>query len=126
VAETTAPETPADAATGDGAVDDIDVCALIPREDVEAVVGAPVGAAAREDLPPFFFGCRYEEDGITSTISLGTLVHENEDNAESSFDIGAENYEAVEGIGDRAYNAQPIQDITVLYGNYEVSVGIYF
>lgn len=39
--------------------------------------------------------------------------------------MGAEQYEEVEGIGDRAIRSQPINDISVLSDRYEISVGLY-
>jgi hypothetical protein len=48
------------------------------------------------------------------------------DEAEASFDFGAGQYPAIDGIGDRAYNSQPIGDVDVLAGPYEVSVSLYF
>jgi len=121
---TAAPTSAATKETSDGGA--LDICALIPQKDVETAVGAPVGAAKPDPSPPPFFGCRYEQDGITSVITISVIVHDDADDAKASFEVGADQYPAVEDIGDRAYNSQPIDDITVLDGRYEIAVGIYF
>lgn len=105
---------------------DIDVCALVPGGEVEAVIGMPVGPAQRDDFEDLFYGCRYEEEALTQVVTLGVIAYEDAEEAEDSFEFGADQYPAVDGIGDRAYNSQPIDDITVLAGRYEVSVGLYF
>ena len=109
-----------------GAVGEIDVCALLTKEEVEAVIGMPAGSAQPEESAPPFFGCRYEEDGLSQMVSIGVLAWGDAEEAEASFEFGADQYPAVEGIGDRAYNSQPIDDLTVLAGRYELSVGLYF
>jgi hypothetical protein len=104
----------------------IDVCALVTAEEIEAIVGEPIAEGEAEESAPPFFGCRYESDDITRVVTIGVIAWDDADDAEASFDIGADQYEAVEGIGDRAYRSQPINDITVLSGRYEISVGLYF
>jgi len=107
-----------------------DLCALISREDVENIVGVTVGPGMSEEPAGgggiLFLGCRYEDDAITPVVTVGIIVSLNESDAEDLFEFGADQYPAVEGIGDRAYNSQPIDDITVLSGSYEISVGLYF
>jgi hypothetical protein len=114
------------ATDANGAVGEIDVCALLTKEEVEAVIGMPAGSAQPEESAPPFFGCRYEEDGLSQMVSIGVLAWGDAEEAEASFEFGADQYPAVEGIGDRAYNSQPIDDLTVLAGRYELSVGLYF
>jgi hypothetical protein len=113
-------------AEGDEAVGEIDVCALLTNEEVEAVIGMPVGAAQPEESEAPFFGCRYEEDGLSQVVSVGVIMWADAQEAEASFEFGADQYPAVEGVGERAYNSQPIDDISVLAGRYEVSIGLYF
>jgi hypothetical protein len=113
-------------ASGSPAGDEIDVCALVTEEEVEAIIGMAAGPAQPEESAPPFFGCRYEEEGLSQTVTIGLLAWNDADEAESSFDFGADQYPAVEGIGDRAYNSQPIDDLSVLAGRYELSVGLYF
>ena len=114
------------ASAGGADLGELDVCALVSQEEVESVIGMPAGAAQAEEPSPPFFGCRFEDDALTQVVTVGVISWDDEETAESSFDFGAEDYPAVEGIGDRAYNAQPVNDITVLAGRYELSVGLYF
>lgn len=104
----------------------IDACALLTKDEVEAVIGMPVGSPQPEESPAPFFGCRYEEDGLTQIVSIGVLAWSDVEEAEASFEFGADQYPAIEGLGDRAYNSQPIDEVTVLAGRYELSVGLYF
>ena len=108
------------------AVGEVDVCALLTKEEVEAVIGMTAGSAQREESPAPYFGCRYEEDGLSQIVSIGVLAWVDAEEAEASFEFGADQYPAVEGLGDRAYNSQPIDDVSVLAGRYELSVGLYF
>lgn len=117
---------PPSAAVDAGAGGAIDACALLTKDEVEAVIGMPVGSPQPEESPPPFSGCRYEEDGLTQIVSIGVVAWNDVDEAEASFEFGADQYAAVEGLGDRAYNSQPIDDVTVLAGRYELSVGLYF
>jgi hypothetical protein len=105
---------------------DIDACALVTQDEVESIVGMAVGAPEPEDAPPPFFGCRYEDDEILPVVTVGIIASESTDDAVSLFEFGADQYPAVEGLGDRAYRSQPIDEITVLAGRYELSVGLYF
>jgi hypothetical protein len=113
-------------ANGSQAVGEIDVCALLTKEEVEAVIGLPAGSAQPEESAAPFFGCRYEEDGLSQMVSIGVFAWGDAREAEASFEFGADQYPAVEGIGDRAYDSQPIDDVNVLVGRYELSVGLYF
>jgi hypothetical protein len=105
---------------------DIDACALVTQDEVESIVGMPVGAPEPEDAPPPFFSCRYEDDEILPVVKVSIIASESADDAVSLFELGADQYPAVEGLGDRAYRSQPIDEITVLAGRYELSVGLYF
>jgi len=125
VEATVGPATP-EPTTAGGAPAEIDVCALLSQAEVEGIVSVPVGPPAAEDPLPPFFGCRYEDPDITPVITVGILAWDSPSDAESSFGFGADQYPAVDGIGERAYRSQPIDDITVLQGSYEVSVGLYF
>ena len=107
--------------------EDLDVCSLVSQDEVSEVIGTQAGAPQREDDPSlFYYGCRYEEEDITELVSIGILAWADEGEAESAFEFGADQYPAVEGIGDAAYRSQPIDEITVLNGRYEISVGLFF
>lgn len=101
--------------------EEIDICALVTQQDVEAAIGMPAGPAQPDSMPPFF-GCRYELE--TDIVTVGVWVWDDADAAEASFEMVADQYPAVEGVGDRAYNS-PIDDLTVLSGRYEISVGLF-
>jgi hypothetical protein len=115
------------AASGDG--EDFDVCTLLTHEEVESVIAQTAGPPAFSpmDLIPGVGGgdCRFEADGITPIVSVTVLIWEDEDDAESSFDL-LDHYPAVDGIGDGAYNTQPAGDLSFRSGRYEVSVDLYF
>jgi hypothetical protein len=108
-----------------GAAGAIDMCALLSQEEVSAVIGQEAGAPAADDMSPFY-GCRYESEDVTPIVSVGVFAWDDESQAESSFSFGADQYEEVPGLGDAAYRSQPIDEVTVLHGRYEISVGLYF
>jgi hypothetical protein len=116
-----------------GAADDleeIDVCALLTQAEVEAAIGQTAGPGAPEEsFAEFGLGggaCRFEADDITPVVTVSVLAWSNEEDADASFSFGEDQYPPVEGIGDRAYRSQPIDEISVLVGRYELSVGLYF
>ena len=121
--------TPAESSAG--AVD-LDVCSLLTQEEVEAAIGQPAGAPAFTPLGEAFAAqglgggdCRFEADGITPVVALTVLIWRDAETARSSFEFGSSS-QAVEGIGDGARSTQPIGEISVLSGHYEVSLDIYF
>ena len=112
--------------SGAATSEDIDVCALVSQDEVSEVIGTPAGEATRENDPALsYFGCRYEEDGITEGVSLGVFAFPDEDEARDFFEFGSEQFEAVEGIGEGAYRSE-IHEITVLHDRYEIDVALYF
>ncbi len=111
----------------DVSTEDLDVCSLVTQDEVSAVIGTQAGAAQPEDDPGLsYFGCRYEEDGITAGVNIGVWAFPDESEARSFFEFGYDEYPAVEGIGDDAYRSQPLGEITVLDGRYEVDVFLFF
>jgi len=122
--------TPSEASGSDSGAatsEDIDVCALVTQDEVSGVIGTQAGEATGEnDSALSYFGCRYEEDGITAGVSIGVWAFPNESEARSFFEFGYDDYPAVEGIGDDAYRSQPLGEISVLDGRYEVDVFLFF
>lgn len=112
----------ATAPAGGGTGEELDICALVTQQDVEAAIGMPAGPAQPDSMAPFF-GCRYELE--TDIVTVGVWVWDDADAAEASFEMVADQYPAVEGVGDRAYNSEPFDDLTVLSGRYEISVGLF-
>lgn len=124
-------ETPAgdNTTTGDTPTADegaIDACALLAVDDVTEALGAPVDEPQHEDVPPQFFGCRFDS-GSGPGLTITVVAFADADEAESFITSVIENngYSTVDGIGDQAYNTQPIGDLSVRTGRYELSVDIY-
>ena len=102
----------------------IDACALITQDEADAVLGAATGEPVRGDTPPVN-SCAYQAEGFDS-ISVTVVTHTDKAEAERAFltAIDINDYPEIEGLGDRAYNAQPIGDVTVLVGRYELGVDV--
>jgi hypothetical protein len=115
-----------------GEAEELDVCTLVTQAEVEAILGQSVGApnftsmgAAGAAAGLGGGDCTFQATGITAVISIGVLAWSDEDDAESSFGLFGSD-EEIEGIGDKAVNTQPVGDISVLQGRYELSVDLYF
>ena len=109
---------------GEEASSSIDACALVTKEEAEAVLGASVGDAQREDTPPVT-ACTYETADFDS-VSVSVLTYEDSDQAEEGFQMAIDinDFPEVPGIGDRAYDARPAFGLTVLKGRYELEVDV--
>jgi hypothetical protein len=117
------------AATDDGASDAgggeaIDACELVTQDEAEGALGASVGEGERQDIPPFY-GCSYETDSVDQ-LTVSVVVFPSSDDAEAAYElvIDMNDYPTIDGLGDRAYDTQPIGDVTVQKGKYELSVDI--
>ncbi len=102
----------------------IDPCALITQEEAEQALGVATGTGQPDNSPPLY-SCSYE----TSTYDLVQVilvVYDDNAQAQDAFQtaININGYPELSGLGDRAYNAQPILDIDVLSGRYEISIDI--
>jgi hypothetical protein len=104
---------------------EIDSCALVTKEEVEAIIGQPVGdpVVTTTELLASCFYTTSDLDGV----SLAVVTYEDEQAAESGFQLAIDinDYPEVEGIGDRAFDSRPIGDITVLKGKYELSIDVF-
>ncbi len=109
-----------------GGDDAIDVCALLSPEEVSTALGAEAPEGESEAPVPPFFGCDW--DTGEQSLAVSVIKWPNEDDAKSSMDLETENndYPAIDGLGDEAYNTQPIDDVTVRAGRYEISIGLSF
>lgn len=112
--------------------EELDVCTLISKDEVEDILGQTVGdpvfasmggAGAAAGLTGG--DCRFEATGVTPIVSVSLLAWSDEEDAESSFSLFTV-AEEIEGIGDRAISTQPVGDIAVLKGHYELSVDLFF
>lgn len=94
------------------------------QDEAEAALGATVGEGVRQDIPPFY-GCTYETDSFEQ-LTVSVLVYPTSEDAEAAYDlvIDMNDYPPIDGLGDRAYDTQPIGDVTVQKGRYELSVDI--
>ena len=111
---------------------ELDVCSLISKAEVDGILGQTTGdpvfnsmgdAGAAAGLTGG--DCRFEATGVTPVVSISVLAWRDQDDAESSFSAFTA-AEEIEGLGDRAVNTQPVGDVSVLRGRYEISVDLYF
>lgn len=109
---------------GDESSAGVDACALVTKEEAEAVLGASVGEPTQEDVPPIS-ACSYETPDF-DTVSVSVLTYDDADQAEEGFQMAIDinDYPEVSGLGDRAYDSRPIFDVTVQKGRYEVDVDV--
>ncbi|MGH8168756.1 MAG: DUF3558 family protein, partial [Woeseiaceae bacterium] len=118
-------DTPTEAGDGNGEESArIDACALITQDEADAVLGAPTGEPVRGDTPPVN-SCAYQTEDFDG-VSVTVVTHEDKAEAERAYltAIDINDYPEIGSLGDRAYNAQPIGDVTVLVGRYELSVDV--
>lgn len=102
----------------------IDACALLTQADAEGVLSAQTGPALPGDAPPLY-SCSYQTENF-DVVQVVVLVYENQAQAQAAYQLAitTNGYTEIPGLGDRAYNAQPIFDVNVLVGNLEVTVDI--
>ncbi len=102
----------------------IDACALITQEEAELVLGASTGSAQPDNNPPLY-SCSYETSNYASVQIILVMYEDNAQALEAyQMAIDINGYSELNGLGDRAYNAQPILDVDVLSGRYELSIDI--
>jgi hypothetical protein len=103
----------------------VDACALVARQDAEAVLGIRLGEPIRDDLPPYIFTCRYGKPE-TGRVDIGVTSHKDAAEAVENFqqDIRISRYPEISGLGDRAYDASPALGITVLKGRYSLMIEV--
>jgi hypothetical protein len=119
-AESGPTEEPQDGETATG----VNPCDLVTKGEAETALGASVGEPKVEDTPPVS-ACTYETANF-ETVQVVLTTFEDAGQAQDAFQsaIDINGYEEISGIGDRAYNAQPIFDISVLKGKYDVSIDL--
>lgn len=102
----------------------LDACALITQSEAEQVLGTSTGAGEPEDTPPIY-SCSYETDNF-DLVQVVVVVYEDNAQALDAYQMAIDinGYPELSGLGDRAYNAQPIFDVNVLKGNVEISIDI--
>ena len=118
-------DAPTDAGDGNGEESArIDACALLTQDEADAVLGAATREPVRGDTPPVN-SCAYQTEDFDG-VSVTVVTYEDKAEAERAYQtaIDINDYPEIESLGDRAYNAQPIGDVTVLVGRYELSVDI--
>lgn len=102
----------------------IDPCTLVTVTEAAAALGASVSEPQRGDLSPFV-SCFYRASDA-AILSVTLITYHNEADARAGFQlaIDANSYRPLGDLGDDAYNAQPIYDVAVLKGIYELSIDI--
>jgi hypothetical protein len=111
-------------AGGAGPSTRIDACALITRAEADAALGAATREPVRGDTPTMN-SCAYQAKRF-DVVSVSVITYADEAEAghvhQSTIDLNK--YPEIPGLGDHAYNAQPIGDVTVLVGRYELRVDV--
>jgi hypothetical protein len=117
-------DTPAATAAGVTPAASVDACALVTQAEAESALGAPVGEPEIGNTPPIF-SCSYETAEF-DVVSVIVAVYDSAEDAEDAFQLAIDinDYPEIEGLGERAYNGQPVLDVTVLTGSYELSVDV--
>lgn len=100
----------------------MDVCALLTAEDVKGFLGVTTNGPEADDPFPPFFGCSWE--GELPSLSLTVVAWPDEEQARASMDLFVSQPPKLEGLGDEAFNTQPVNDVSVRQGRYEVSVDV--
>jgi hypothetical protein len=123
VAVTEEQPTKAEAGIGEASAG-IDACALITQDEADAVLGTATGEPVRDDTPPIN-ACAYGTESF-DVVSVTIVTYADKAEAEDAYQMAIDinDYPEIEGLGDRAYNAQPIGDVTVLVGRYELGVDV--
>jgi hypothetical protein len=108
----------------EGAAAGFDACELVTTEEAEAVLGASAGEPTREDVPPIS-ACSYETADFDS-VSVAVVTFEDADEAEEVLQMAIDinDYPEISGLGDGAYDARPIYDVTVRKGRHELSIDV--
>lgn len=100
---------------------EFNACSLITREEVMQALGEEVTEGVQENADPFF-SCRFESEDFDS-VSVSYVTGERED-IEEYFELGNEESETIEGLGERAYWDEDFNDLEVLTGVQYLSVSI--
>ena len=116
--------TQAATATPQASTGEIDPCALVTKEEAEAIIGESLDEPL-VTITELLASCLYSTPDFDS-VNVDVLTYDSEDDAKSLFQLAIDinDYPEVEGIGDQAYDSRPIGDITALKGKYELSVDI--
>jgi hypothetical protein len=105
----------------------VDACSLLTSREVQSVLGVPV-EPANQDVPPIY-SCRWEAEDATAltfaSVSVYSAASAGEAAAYYDSTSSSEGNEPVEGLGDRAYWANPpFNFLEILDGNYDLSVTV--
>ena len=104
---------------------EIDPCALLTKEEVEAAVGTSV-TEPEGSVEQQFAECDFNDPDAPDWLIVGVSVFtlEDKDQARDSFELGSGSWETVTGIGDDAYWADALNSLEVLKGRYDISIDV--
>ncbi len=110
---------------GRGEVSGVDPCELLSADEVEDVLGGPVGEPTLDDSAYPLVSCSFATEDAAYSVDVMLYSGEREE-VEALFEYNREEFEEVEGVGEAAYwAAEPFSQIEVLQGNYEVAISVY-
>lgn len=107
---------------------DIDACALITKEEAEAVLGAAADEPTLETTS-ISAGCSYQTEqteDFSKKVGVFVLAYRNADEALAEERSTAEQngHPVVEGLGDFAYDSRPFFTLTVVKGRYAANIDV--
>lgn len=115
-----------------GSSEMIDACSLVTKDEVEAVLGIPVGEPVREDYDGLSI-CTYDL-GEDASVDISVIEHSDEEEAAAFWfqfqkdtdpdEITGYGPVEVSELGYPAYEFYPINNIVVFVGRYELSIDV--
>lgn len=112
-----------DGGSGDnGFTGEVNPCDLLTVDEVSAALGQPVGEGGLTDFDPFF-ECDWEGENFDS-VNLSVYTDER-DLVEQYFEVGNEESEQIDGIGEKAYyDDSIIPSLEILSGNTDILISL--
>lgn len=106
--------------SGQGRAGNQEACAILTSDDVSEALGTEVTGQSEEDFPPFYT-CTYEAGA--QAVSL-TYLREERQEVEAYFELGNEESDVIEGVGERAYWGSDRGELEVLQGDQYIALAV--